>query len=240
MIARILLNDFIEHGVPQPLPGEPYREYLERAGVMNLGYEYGEIVNPHQHDKQPPPVHTRRGRSSWRGKPLNAWSRSAATIALAATFREKVLAEVPGIGGHVPTNAFYRPSGGATNSAHREACAIDLTVSSKIAASTRKDFFRCAVRLWCELATPVDAPDKPGTLPMGLGLYTSRGHIMGFAVRSGVRVHLDAFAVAGSRSWQGIGAGFGRPHKIPGHGYYGLPVLLAYEQGLDVPSLRDL
>lgn len=236
MIARLLLNDFIAHGVPLPLPGEAFLPYLERAGVLGLGFEYDELVDRRQHDKQIPPLSTRRGRAYDReGRRLGAWPRFAATVALGATLREKALAEVPGLT-HVTCNAAYREHGGAANSAHKEAAALDLNANK---GADLKAWYRCAVRLWCELAEPIDQQGKPGTLPFGLGLYTWAGKVAGFAVRSGYRVHVDAFAVAGSRSWQGIRSGFGRPHKI-GRAYYGLPVLLAVEQGLDVPSLRDL
>ena len=241
MIARILLNDFIQHGIPLPLHGEAFRAYLERAGVMGLGFEYHEVVDNRQHDKRIPPLSTRRGRAYDRmGRRLGAWPRFAAGLALAGTLREKAIAEVPGIT-HVTCNAAYRPEGGASNSAHKEACGFDLNADHKLPSAVLREWYRCAVRLWCELAEPIEHPGKAGTLPFGLGLYTWAGKIAGVVpVRSGYRVHVDAFAVAGSRSWQGIGKGFGKPHKIKGHGYYGLPVLLAVEQGLDVPSLRDL
>lgn len=216
--------------MPASAEGETLRGYLERLAVLDRGFSWHELVNPHAHNKQTPERWLRNGT-------VHGWQNFARVIALANVLRERALLEVPGLR-HLTIAAAYRPTGGATNSAHKEAAALDIDAHS---GADLKAWYRCAVRLWCELARPVDDPNKPGTLPFGLGLYTWAGKVGGIVpVRSGYRVHIDACARAGTRSWQGVGSKFSRPHRIKGHGYYGLPVLLAVEQGLDVPSLRDL
>lgn len=229
-----IFRGFVEHGVPPYEEGETLRDYLERLDVLERGFSWNELVNPTRAGrKDAPPKILRNGT-------VLAWQNFARVVALANVLRERALLEVPGLR-HVTVAAAYRPQGGAANSAHKEAAALDLDAHK---GADLREWYRCAVRLWCELALPDDDATKPGTVPFGLGLYTWAGKAGPFAVRSGYRVHVDVGARAGTRSWQGIRSGFGRPHRIKNRrgatGSYGLPVLLAVEQGLDVPSLRDL
>lgn len=233
MIARPLLDHYIADGVPLPLDSESFRAYLGRVGALDVGFEYSQLVSRSEGDKREPPRSTSRGRAYDRhGRRLGAWPRTAAVTVLAGVLRERAIAE--GIATKVGVAATYRPTGGAANSAHKEGAGIDLN------GPDSREWYTLAVRVWCELGERIEEPGAPGRLPMGLGLYTWSGRSL-FPVRSGYRVHLDAFAVAGTRSWQGVPGGFARPHKIPGQrARFGLPVLLAHELGLDVPSLRDL
>lgn len=237
MNQSTILQDFIAKGVPPAYPSETLRDYLSRLDVLDHGFTWSEIVNPKKHNKQAPPKALRI-----RGRTIDAWANMARAVCLANVIRERAIVEVPGLK-YLTIAAAYRPEGGASNSAHKEAAALDLDAHK---GADLKAWYRLLVRIWSELAEPTgDVPDKPGDLPFGLGLYTWAGKIAGVVpVRSGYRGHIDVNAIAGTRSWQGIRSGFGRPHKIKNrrgaNGYYGLPVLLAVEQGLDVPSLRDL
>lgn len=223
-----IFRGFVEHGVPHSEEGETLRDYLERLDVLDRGFSWGELVNPARANKQTPERWLRNGT-------VHGWQNFGRIVALANVLRERALLEVPGLR-HLTIAAAYRPRGGAANSAHKEAAALDIDAHK---GADLRAWYRCAVRLWCELARPVEDPNKPGTLPIGLGLYTWAARPFGVPVRSGYRVHIDACARAGTRSWQGVRSKFLRPHRI-GSSSYGLPVLLAHEMGLDVPSLRDL
>ena len=228
-----IFRGFVEHGVPASREDETLRDYLERVDVLDRGFTWAELVSPRAHNKQAP--------ERWlRNRTIGGWRNFARVIALANVLRERALLEVPGLR-HLTIAAAYRPTGGAANSAHKEAAALDIDAHK---GADLKAWYRCAVKLWCELGQPDDDPSRPGTVPFGLGLYTWAGKVGPFAVRSGYRVHIDVGARAGTRSWQGVGRKFLRPHRLEDRSgrssYYGLPVLLAVEQGLDVPSLRDL
>ena len=148
--------------------------------------------------------------------PVHQWQGFARTLALWNLFRERHAAPITPV-------AAFRPSGGAANSQHKYGRAID-------GDSRGPEYFETAVRVWCEFGK---------VLKVGLGLYTwSRWN------KSGIRVHLDTGYAC--RSWQGVSLGpsFQRPYKILGQDgkvhALGLPVKLAVDLGLDVPSLDYL
>lgn len=195
---------------PDPRPGESFRAYLERLELLDHGFYFTELVDGSSNHRQPAPMF---------------WKNLARTLALANVFRERVRAAGGAAGCNVA--AAYRPSGGASNSAHKYGKALDLDA---VKPRNTAVYFAEAVRLWCEFGRRFD---------MGLGLYTwSRWN------KTGIRVHLDTGH--GCRSWQGVSLGpkFARPYKILGSDgrvhQLGLPVYLANQMGLDVPSLSYL
>ena len=120
-----------------------------------------------------------------RKPPEKFWPNLASTLRLAIEFRRRAMDEA-GVEG-LRVAAAYRPLGGAPSSAHKTASALDL---DRIGGDSQK-YFRCAVRLWSEHGG-------------GLGLYTATSRALG-----GIRVHLDTGGR--TRTWQGIGRGFGAP-----------------------------
>lgn len=150
--------------------------------------------------------------------PRKLWPRMAMTLAAANDFR--ALCRFSEAAQGLKVVATYRPLGGASNSQHKHNSAIDL---DRIGGEDGRAYFRAAVEFWCEVGAKLN---------MGLGLYTWSSKSV-----SGIRVHIDTGWRC--RSWQGIRSGFGRPWTINGKSY-GLPVYLAKQQGLDVPSLSDL
>src|SRR5688572_7970194 len=149
--------------------------------------------------------------------PRSLWHRMALTLACANDFR--AWCRKMGACDGLRVNATYRPLGGASASQHKVNSAIDL---DRIGGDG-EDYFRCAVEFWCAVGKQTN---------MGLGLYT-----WGSKVTGGIRVHMDTGWRV--RSWQGVGSGFKRPWLVNGK-YYGLPVYLAKQQGLDVPGLSDV
>jgi hypothetical protein len=144
--------------------------------------------------------------------PRIRWGPLAIVIEAANRFRALAIAEA-GVKG-LRINAAYRAHGGASNSAHKYGRALDLDRIGGDGAA----YFRCAVKFWCSGGCE------------GLGLYTWTG-----LVQSGTRVHIDIGH--GVRSWQGIRSGFGRPWTVDGD-KVGLPVKLAHDMGLTVPTTR--
>lgn len=200
----------------KPAEGETFRAYLERLDLFGHGFSYDEVVEKGNPRKQVP-------------EKRSYWPDFALALAAANAFRERAMAEVPGLKG-LRVNAAYRPNGGAENSAHKRARALDLDRIGGYKLTGGRNYFRCAVRFWCQYGK---------TLGMGCGLYTWAASTL---VKGGIRFHIDV--LHGCRSWQGVGAGFRRPFKIKDragrYAYYGLAVQLAQEMGLDVPSLSDL
>lgn len=144
--------------------------------------------------------------------PDRLWPRMALTLAVANDFRAWCRFNRACDGMRV--NATYRPLGGAGNSQHKHNSAIDL---DRIGGDG-ESYFRHAVEFWCSWGRQTQ---------MGLGLYT-----WGTKATGGIRVHIDTGWRC--RSWQGVGSGFKKPWFVKGR-YYGLPVYLASQQGLELP-----
>lgn len=214
--CETLLRGFYRDGVPHYELGETPELYLKRVGVLGHGFSYGEIVKPLRFDLRRRFVDLGTGERAMT---------MAMTLAAANVFRERAMVEA-GVKG-LKIAAAYRPSGGANNSQHKFARALDL---DRIGGSGT-EYFRCAVRFWCEFGVP---------LFMGLGLYT-----WGKTSKGGIRVHLDTDYKC--RSWQGVSVGlsaFAKPYRIADQRgivhSFGLPVKLAVDMNLDVPSLEHL
>lgn len=194
--------DVAESALQRPVDLETY---LDWCGLLGHGFGYGELVRSYGHRHNRPP--------------RSMWQDFATVLAMANAFRERAIDEA-GVKG-LTVAAAYRPTGGATHSAHKKARALDLDRIGGDGA----EYFRCAVRFWCEHGLQHRS---------GLGLYTWASF-----VKSGIRVHLDVNH--GCRSWQGIRSSFGRPYKIKdadGRTHQlGLVPYLAQQMGLDVPSL---
>ena len=139
----------------------------------------------------------------------STWDRMVPTLRLANVLRERVLA----IGGRgLRVAAAYRPTGGASRSQHKKNAALDLDLLSDDYHLTA-EFYREAVRLWCEVGAELD---------VGLGLYCGAGR------RGGIRVHIDTGARC--RTWQLSGRAYIRP---------ALAIKIAAELGLTAATVTD-
>ena len=221
------LTEYARDGAPHLLEGETPRAYWTRCGLLDHGFSYDELV-----------------RRSWLGGFQRKFSypdtdnkiyRLTMTLALANVFRERAISE-SGVAGLRPAAA-YRPSGGESNSQHKSASALDLDpilpkgLKKAEKYERMREYGRCAVRFWCEWG-----PE----LSVGLGLY-----VWGKMSTPVARVHLDTDYKC--RSWQGVSYGwskFARPYPILCNDgrtrMLGLPVKLAHDMALDVPSLDYL
>lgn len=185
--------------IPPPTDREPLQDYLRRLDLLDHGFAYGELVKPWSY--------------RFREPPRDYWRNLAKVLRQANLFRELAIASA-GVAG-LRVAAAYRPIGGAKNSAHKYARALDL---DRIGGDGR-EYYKAAVRFWCEQGAKLD---------MGLGLYTATEQAKG-----GVRVHLDIGH--GTRSWQGLGKSFVRPYTINGRAY-GLAAYLAVKMDLKPPT----
>lgn len=209
------LREFATHGVPNVHPHETAKDFFTRLGLLSHGFSFGEIVASTRKDNKEPI------------RLEGHMYRMAMTLAFANVFRQVAMQECGILGINIA--AAFRPSGGEDNSQHKHAAALDLDKIKGPWGSGGK-YFKCAVKMWCEWGQQ---------LSLGLGLYTwSRWNT------GGLRVHFDTDYRC--RSWQGVSLGpkFQRPYKIKCNDgrtrSLGLPVKLATDMGLDVPSLEYL
>jgi len=156
---------------PAPLPHDTHESYLTRLGLLSRGFKFVELVKA-------------RGSSRHLPVPRALWPNTIAPLVLAGELRARLVSQFGAKGLRV--FAFYRPQGGAGDSLHKTASAIDLDL-------LRSDyrlagvFVRVAAELWRELEA----------LPVGVGTYAPAG------VLRTRRVHLD-FGLR-HRCWQGTG-----------------------------------
>jgi hypothetical protein len=192
------MQTVVASGVRSPCDAETLEDYLVRLDLIgkHRGFSYREFVswNPA----------SRRHR-----KPRRLlWPNLALTIRLAVEFRERAITDA-GVSG-LQVAAAYRPAGGAPNSAHKTAKALDLDRIGGDGA----EYYRCAVRLWSEFGAQ---------LGIGLGLYTAPRAV------GGIRVHFDTQRRC--RTWQGIGRGFGKP-------WGGEPLAIKLLRDMNLPDPR--
>jgi hypothetical protein len=135
--------------------------------------------------------------------PRRLWERIAPTLIVANNLRARMIAQ--GATGLL-VRAAYRPSGGASNSAHKSNAALDLDLIpgdvariKLLGSDLRAIYAEEAVRLWCE---------HGAAMRIGLGLYGPAGRDWTW------RVHIDTTRC---RTWQHAGSRVVRPpaaHRI--------------------------
>jgi hypothetical protein len=145
--------------------------------------------------------------------PRRLWDRIAPTLIVANDLRRRMIAH--GATGLL-VRAAYRPSGGASNSAHKSNAALDLDLIpgdvariKLLGVDLRSLYAEEAVRLWCE---------SGAVLRIGLGLYGPAGRDWTW------RVHIDTTRC---RSWQHAGSRIVRPPST---------VTIAKRLGLRLPT----
>ena len=147
--------------------------------------------------------------------PRALWHRMPLTLALANVIRSEW-------GRPLDIVAAYRPRGGSKFSQHKQNAALDLDARPK-SKNEAVAWFECLVNVWCEFGPSTD---------MGLGLYTAREGSVG-----GIRGHIDTGKKV--RSWQGCQGSFIKPWWVEGK-REALPVRIAYDLGLDIPTRADI
>lgn len=143
MNALTIFDDYLSNGVPRPIEGERYDQYLTRIYVLDAEFRYREIVDPRQGDKKLPP--------------MKYWKRMGMTLAAVQVLRELW-------GRPLVVVAAYRPGDvGAAHSQHKVNAALDIDYYDDDPAELRA-WYLCAVKFWCDYGPRCD---------MGLGLYTA-------------------------------------------------------------------
>ncbi len=130
-----------EYGAPDPDPGETYRCYLDRCGILDHGFAYDELVNGSRRHEEPA---------------IGMWVNFPLTLAVALELRRQAL--MCGAAKGVRVAAAYRPAGGSRKSRHKSNRALDLDRIGGDGVA----WYELAVRMWCALG-----PE----LGLGLGLY---------------------------------------------------------------------
>lgn len=155
---------------PAPAKLDTLETYLDRLGLLSRGFVFAELV--------------KRGSPRHLPVPPKLWRNTVAPLILAGELRRRLVTATGAKGLRV--YAFYRPAGGADDSQHKNAGAIDLDLlrgDYHLAAY----YARVAAEMWHELVG----------LPIGIGTYAPEG------VLRTRRVHLD-FGLR-RRCWQGTG-----------------------------------
>lgn len=139
-----------------PRLSETYREYLDRMGVLDRGFAYGELVRSTSRRHVHPPV--------------RLWPRMVPTLKIAIRLRKA-------LGRPIKIAAAYRPEGGALASKHKINAALDLDILDTQAAMLTNQFerlwYKLAVKDWCEYGAAA---------VQGLGLYCRPGATAGVRV----------------------------------------------------------
>ncbi len=142
---------------------DEYRDLL--SPHLGQGFEFKELVIPGSNRHAMPP------------RPY--WPNMLETLKWANAFRRVALVETGAKGLRVA--AAYRPSGGASRSAHKTNSALDLD----IIGGSPLNWYSAAVDLWAGYVNDGK--------PIGLGLYCSPRAL------GGIRIHIDCTR---ARTWQ--------------------------------------